>query len=187
MDKIWIVYDKGSYKKKYRIYKSEKDMAKNIIDSNRLTILEYELKSSLVASDYIKSRERDTQLRTVLGELEAHEINANNLIELYQSLVPENPNDRYATKKRTLNDLKKLALDKKSFAGYLTRNKRQFFKVSNSLEWLLAILKCHNFQDHIYEHPKWDPNTRTYIKVDTSSQELRDNFKLAKSELKKKS
>jgi hypothetical protein len=40
MDKIWIVYNKGSYKKKYRIFKTEADMAKNISNSDRYTILE---------------------------------------------------------------------------------------------------------------------------------------------------
>lgn len=186
MDKIWIVYNKGSYKKKYRIFKSESDMIKNISTNSTSTILEYELKSSVVASDYIKTKERDTQLRTILGELSDHEVNFLKLIELYDSLVPENPNDRYNRKQNQINHLKKISHDKKSFANYLINNKKHFFTVSDTLEWTLAILKCHNFQDYIYDNKRWDSSTKTYVLVDTASDELKKNFKLAKLELKKK-
>jgi hypothetical protein len=185
MDKIWIVYNKGSYKKKYRIFKTEADMAKNISDSDRYTILEYELKSSTVASDYMKSKERDTQLRTILGELSEHETNGLKLIELYDALVPVNPNDRYNRKQNQINHLKKIVSDKKAFANYLVNNKKQFFQVSDSLEWVLSILKCHNFQDYIYDSARWDSVKRTYVKVDNASDALKENFKLAKAELKK--
>lgn len=188
MDKIWIVYNKGSYKKKYRIYKTESEMSKNISDSSSLTILEYELKSSTVASDYFKSKERDTQLRTILGELSEHEVNGQNLINLYEQLAKDETSvsrTRYY-KKTQINHLKKLLIDKKSFSSYLVKNKSYFFQVSDSLEWILAILKCHNFQDHVYDTRRWNSSTRTYEVVDTSSQLLRANFKLAKLELKKK-
>lgn len=186
MDKIWIVYNKSSYKQKYRIFKSESEMIKNISSNSTSTILEYELKSSVAASDYIKTKERDTQLRVILGELSDHEVNSHKLIELYDSLVPENPNDRYNRKKQQINNLKKISHDKKSFANYLINNKKDFFKVSDTLEWILAILKCHNFQDHVYDQKKWNSSTRSYVVVDTASDELKKNFKLAKLELKKK-
>jgi hypothetical protein len=188
MDKIWIVYNKGSYKKKYKIYKTEADLVKNVSDSSTSTILEYELKSSNVASDYFKSKERDTQLRTILGELSDHEVNGQNLINLYEQLAKDEASisrTRYY-KKGQINQLKKLLVDKKSFASYLVRNKSYFFQVSDSLEWILAILKCHNFQDHVYDRKRWNSSTRTYDVVDTTSELLRQNFKLAKLELKKK-
>ena len=183
MNKIWIVYNKGSYKKKYKIYKTEAEVSKNVADTSSSTILEYELKSSTVASDYFKSKERDTQLRTILGELSEHEVNGQNLIDMYEQLGKD---DRYNSKKGTIYQLKKLLVDKKSFASYLVRNKKYFFQVSDSLEWILAILKCHNFQDHVYDKNKWNSSTRTYDIIDTSSELLRQNFKLAKLELKKK-
>lgn len=183
MDKIWIVYNKGSYKKKYKIYKTEADLVKNVSNTSPSTILEYELKSSTTASDFFLSKERDTQLRTILGELASHEVTGQNLIDLYEQLGKD---DRYNTKKGRLNQLKKLLVDKKSFSSYLVRNKKEFFQVSDSLEWILSILKCHNFQDHIYDRKRWNSSTRTYDIVDTSSELLRQNFKLAKLELKKK-
>lgn len=183
MDKIWIVYNKGSYKKKYKIYKTEADLVKNVSNTSTSTILEYELKSSTTASDFFLSKERDTQLRTILGELADHEVNGQNLIDLYDQLGKGN---RYNSKNGIINQLKKLLVDKKSFSSYLVRNKKTFFQVSDSLEWILAILKCHNFQDHVYDRKRWNSSTRTYDVVDTSSELLRQNFKLAKLELKKK-
>ena len=61
-------------------------MVKNISNNSSSTILEYELKSSTTASDYFKSKERDTQLRSILGELSDHEVNAQNLINMYEEL-----------------------------------------------------------------------------------------------------
>ena len=185
-NKIWIVHRADRYSKKYKIFHSELELIKGISDSDRITILEYDLKSTQSASHFLKSRERDTQLRTVLGELGQHETNALALVELYNSLVADNPQDRYRTKQRTLEDLKKITHDKKSFSAYLVRNKKQFFKVSDSVEWLLAILKCHNFQDHKYDHATWDASTRKYVVKDSASEKLKENFKLAKLELKKK-
>jgi hypothetical protein len=94
--------------------------------------------------------------------------------------------DRYNSKKITIHQLKKLLIDKKSFASYLVRNKKQIFQVSDSLEWILAILKCHNFKDHIYDGKRWNSSLKLYEAVDTSSDLLKQNFKLAKVELKKK-
>ena len=193
MDKIWIVYSKGSYKKKYKIYKTEADLVKNVSNTSSSTILEYELKSSTTAPDFFKSRERDTQLRTILGELADHEVTGQNLINMFEKLstlsIQEDEiiisRTRY-NKKVIINQLKKLLVDKKSFASYLVRNKDYFFQVSDSLEWILAILKCHNFQDHIYNRKRYNSSLKVYEVVDTSSELLRQNFKLAKAELKKK-
>ena len=182
MDKIWIVYNKGSYNKKYKIYKTEAELVKNISNNSSSTILEYELKSSTTASDYFKSKERDTQLRSILGELSDHEVSAQNLINLYEELGKD---ARYHNKRIVTNQLKKLSADKKSLSNYIIKNKRYFFQVSDSLEWILAILKCHNFQDHTYEK-RWISSTRTYQIIDNTTDLLKENFKLAKLELKKK-
>lgn len=187
MDKIWIVVtsyrlplNNRSYNKKYKIYKTEAELVKNISNTSSSTILEYELKSSTTASDYFKSKERNTQLRSILGELSDHELNAQNLIKIYEELGKE------YNKIIIMNQLKKISDDKKSFSSYLVKNKGYFFQVSDSLEWILSILKCHNFREHIYNRKRWNSSTRSYDIVDNSSDLLRRNFKLAKLELKKK-
>lgn len=179
-NRIWIVTRNYS---KTRIFKSENEMFKNIkINDNKTIINEYELKSSQNASDYTKARERDTQLRTVLGELSDHEANGFRLVELYESLAKEDA----VKKMRKIEALRKLASDKKSLTSYLIREKKYFFTILDDVEWLLAILKCHNFRDHKYDRDRWDVNTRMYVKVDNSTQKLKDNFMQAKKELKNK-
>jgi len=183
MDKIFLLYNKSSYKKKWRIYKSEAELIKNISPSTSGEIFEYQLTSKTAASEYFKSKERDTQLRNILGELSESEASSMELIQLFETLAVDNPTDRY--RRTHLNNLKKFVGDKKSFANYLVNNKKYFFKVSSSLEWVLAILKCHNFQSYNYDSLKWNSEDKKYIRVDTSTEELRQNFKLAKEELKK--
>jgi hypothetical protein len=179
MDKIFLIYNKSSYKKKWRIYKSEAELIKDINPSSSGEIFEYQLASKRASGEYFKSKERDTQLRNILGELSESETSSMDLIQLFETLAKDNK------KVIHLNNLKKFLGDKKSFANYLVNNKKYFFKVSSSLEWVLAILKCHNFQRYYYDSPKWNSEEKKYIKVDTSTEELRQNFKLAKEELKK--
>lgn len=69
MDKIWIIKNNSKYKKKFNVYKKESDLLKVISSDSNAVILEYELKSSVNASDYITSKDRDTQIRSLLGEL----------------------------------------------------------------------------------------------------------------------
>lgn len=183
MSKIWIVQNNSRYNKKHRIFKSEADMIKHLPNSTGYTVTEYELKSSQSGADYLKSRERDTQLRSVLGELSEYETNVLHLVELFTQLKKDVPNDR--RKLVTIEHLKKIADNKKSVSNYLVQNKKYFLTVSDSVEWLLAILKCHNFQDHIYDHARWNSAERKYEKVDNTSQTFRDNFLLAKQQLRK--
>ena len=69
MDKIWIVYNKGSYKKKYKIYKTEADLVKNVSNTSTSTILEYELKSSTTASDFFLSKEEQERIEEQVLDL----------------------------------------------------------------------------------------------------------------------
>ena len=67
------------------------------------------------------------------------------------------------------------------FVGFL-----KLKDVSNEVEWYKVLLKVHNFRDYKYDSPKWDHANKKYIIVDTSTEELRNNFILAKKEIKKK-
>jgi hypothetical protein len=181
MDKIWILYDKNRYaKKKYNIYKTESELIKNITPGSNKVIYEYELKSTQIPADFFTARERDTQLRTVLGELSPIEESVINLIGKLNELAEEN---RY--KKVHIQQLGKIMNNKVAVSRYLTGNKSYFMKVSDSKDWLLAVLKCHNFQDPFFDK-KWNSVDRQYNKIDNLSDEFKSNFKLAKLELKNK-
>jgi len=199
MDKIWIIKSPSRYTKKFTIYKKESDLLKAISVDSSLEILEYELKSSVRATDYIKSKDRDIQLRSVLGELTDDEVNIERFITLYEQLAPQgkeyerkiwegsvNKNIKTSTKLEYLKKLKKFSGDKKQIIKLITDDKKYFFsKVSNEVQWYLSILKLHNFRDYVYDSPNWNREKRIYERVDTATDEIKTNFKLAKLELKK--
>jgi hypothetical protein len=82
--------------------------------------------------------------------------------------------------------LKKFSTEKKEIVNIIKKDKKYLFsKVSNEVQWYLSILKLHNFRDYIYDSPNWNRETRKYEKVDTATDEIKTNFKLAKLELKK--
>jgi hypothetical protein len=199
MDKIWIIKSPSRYTKKFTICKKESDLLKAISQDSNLDILEYELKSSVKSSDYIKSKDRDIQLRSVLGELSEDEVNIERFITLYEQLAPEGKEyeKRYwdngqltrfntTAKAEFLKRLKKFSTEKKEIVNIIKKDKKYLFnKVSNEVQWYLSILKLHNFRDHIYDSPNWNREKRVYEKVDTATDEIKTNFKLAKLELKK--
>jgi hypothetical protein len=199
MDKIWIIKSSSSYTKKFTIYKKESDLLKAISQDSNLDILEYELKSSVKASDYIKSKDRDIQLRSVLGELSDDETSIEKFISLYEQLAPEGKEyeKRYwdngqltrfntTAKAEFLKKLKKFSTEKKEIVNIIKKDKKYLFsKVSNEVQWYLSILSLHNFRDHIYDSLYFNRETRKYEKVDTATDEIKTNFKLAKLELKK--
>lgn len=70
-NKVWVVQNKQRYaNRKFRIYHTEAELLRAIRGTDSLVVFEYDLVSSQTASDFLKARERDTQVRTVLGELE---------------------------------------------------------------------------------------------------------------------
>jgi hypothetical protein len=187
MEKIWVVYKKVRYGNRApQIFKSEADMLRKIHNTQNWTIYEYDLRSTQTAADFLKAKERDTQVRSVLGELEVWEENALKLVEMYDSLVPVNPADRHSTRESTIAEMKRLVGDKKAFCNYLINKKKHFFKVSHSVEWLVAILRCHNFRDPHCSTSRFDQATRTWKRHNEINQQTIDNFALAKAELKKK-
>lgn len=199
MDKIWIIKSPSRYTKKFTVYKNEGDLLKAISVDSNLEILEYELKSSVRASDYIKSKDRDIQLRSVLGELSDDEINIEKFITLFEQLAPVGKEyvKKYwegnnlisfqtSSKDEFLKKLKKFSTDKKQIVKIITDNKKYLIsKVSQELEWYVSILSIHNFRDYIYDSATFNREKRIFEKVDTATDEIKNNFKLAKEELKK--
>lgn len=189
MDKIWIIHNKRSYARKFNVYKDEANMLKNLKNTPNSEVLEYELKSSSNASEYLKSRERDTQLRSILGELSSYESNALKLIQLYESLasIPVHKASHDDHKKEKILRLLKSSLsNKKSFSNVLSSYKADFFKISDSVEWITAILRCHNFRDYKCSIYEYDYKSHQYKNKFIESDELKKNFNLAKMSLMKK-
>lgn len=188
MEKVWILKSKYSFK----LCKNEADLLRRITKNSTQEILEFELKSSTSASDYLLSKERDIQLKSVLGELSDYEQNVNNLIVLYEELAPDGKEftqwnstrsnrEKVTEKSSWISRLKKWQDNKTQFKNLLVDNKSYFLNLSSDKRWLVALLKCHNFVD--CKEMKWDSNLR--MLVDASKPELKESFRLAKLELKK--
>lgn len=181
----------SKYVKKFTVYNNEKDLLKDIQSDFEIKILEYELKSSTDVSDYLVSKERDKQLRQVLGELSKEESDIQNFIKMYEEIAPEGKQfekrifqvgsiKRIQSSKKIemLKRLKKFSSYKKQIVKIIKDNKKYFLsEVSNSVDWYLVILSLYNFRNHVYDN--W-PQT------DTATEKIKQNFKMAKQLLIKK-
>jgi len=199
MSTIWILENKGRYDRKIKIYRNESQLLKAISTESDQEIFEYELKSSTKSSDYFKTKDRDIQLRSVLGELDKNEEVINNFIGYYEQVAPDNRQPKriwrngqymnvdYSLKDEMLRKMKKYQSDKKSFCKLLIDNKKHFIcDVSNSVEWYTNLLKVHNFMSYMYDMPRWDSVSKKYIKIDSANEVVKSNFHLAKKGLRKK-
>jgi hypothetical protein len=189
MDKIWILKSKYSYK----LVKTEADLLRRIHKNSSFEVLEFDLKTSTRASDYLLSKERDLQLKSVLGELSEFEQLADDLIKLYEELAPDgrismhynrDTHQRIETTEKSswLSRMKKFQDNKVQFKKLITDEKDYFLGVSYDLRWMKALLKCHNFVD--CKKFRWD-NTAQRTVEDTDPKTF-EVFMQAKSELKKK-
>jgi len=189
MNKIWILKSKYSWK----LCKTEEDLLRRITKSSSLEVLEFELKSSSKANDYLLSKERDIQLKSVLGELTQFEIDAQNLISLYEELAPDGKevwywNSSFTEKLKSteklswVGRLRKWQDNKSQFKKILVDHKHYFLELSSDLRWMVALLKCHNFAG--YTKLSWNKDTKSHD--DVTDPKLLELMKLAKSFLKKK-
>ena len=189
MEKVWILKSKYSFK----LCKNEADLLRRISKKSKVEVLEFSLSSSTKACDYLLSKERDLQLKSVLGELSDFEKNAANLILLYEELAEDGKElynwdstftqrEKLTEKQSWISRLKKWQDNRQQFKNLLIGNKKYFMNISKDLRWMVTLLKCHNFVD--CKEMKWDSNLRMLI--DVSNPELKEVFRLAKIELKKR-
>ena len=189
MEKIWVLKSKYSWK----LCKTEADLLRRINKNSTLEVLEFELKTSSRAGDFLLSKERDLQLKSVLGELSDFEQNASHLIALYEELAPDGREyiqwnstrtnkEKMTEKSSWLSFLKKWQDNKVQFKKLITDEKNYFLGVSYDLRWMKALLKCHNFID--CKKFRWDKELGRSVEV-TDSKVL-EVFNLAKVELKKR-
>jgi len=179
--KVWILKLGRSSK----ICHTKKELLRRISKSTSYEVHEYSLVSKSSASDFLKQTERDQQLRQVLGESSQFENCASQLISIYERLAPDgkkvakwnrdNRQTYFVTQKEIwLENLKKFSIVQDEFKSMLTGHKNYFFSISSDIEWLLSILKCHNFNDHKY-----------YLgKAESYHPDLESNFKIAKEQLR---
>ncbi len=180
MDKLYVLKLRNTI----HYCKSKRDLLRRISNSSGYEVYEYDLVSKSKASDFLKQSERDQQLRSVLGESSPFESSALELISHYERIAPDgNMVKRWSIatssfelikeKEVKLQLLKKFSTDKEEFKKILIDWKSYLFCISQDVDWLLSILKCHNFNDCVILTGKYPQPA-----------ELEENFRAAKQKLK---
>lgn len=177
MKKIWHV--KGRYGGG-RWFKTEKTFLANVRDDDSREVYVYQLLESGTAGELKKStimeRDRDDQLKTILGEADKYEEAISAFRAVFSEIAPES-ND----KKNVERMLKIIGLNKKDFSSMATNMKNYLlFEVSDSVEWYQTLLKCHNFTTMANTY-----YSRGKGRTVTEQQRI-DNFIAAKNSMKKK-
>lgn len=164
MKKIWVING--------QVYKSETYFLKEIRRRGTRSDIEYQIfelsESGLVSDWKIKTEQekikndRDLQLRTIFNDLSTTESNIFNFIKLYEKYYVSidestdvlNPSLDYIKKqkirynKTIKNLIEENKFDIKSFSKIIIDHKKHFIYHSDELDWHIALLKCHNFQNY---------------------------------------
>lgn len=177
MKKIWHV--KGRYGSG-KWFKTEKAFLSHVREDDTREVFVYQLIDSGIAGEVKRStiteRDRDNQLKTILGEADKYEEAISNFRAKFEEIATES-----RSKTHILSQLKIIGLNKKDFSN-MASNSRNYllFEVSDTLEWYQTLLRCHNFVSIPTNHYSIGTG-----RLETEQTRI-DNFKEAKESLKKK-
>lgn len=177
MNKIWFV--KGRYGSG-KWFKTEKAFLSNVREDDTREVFVYQLLDSGVAGEVkrrtITERDRDNQLKTILGEADKYEEAISNFRAKFEEIAEDTQGKRYV-----MSILKIIGLDKKEFSNMASGSKNYLlFEVSDTVEWYQTLLRCHNFVSISTKYYK-----RGTGRIETEQTRI-NNFKEAKESLKKK-
>jgi hypothetical protein len=188
-DKIWLIGNKVCKSEKTFLRKIRKIVNRESFESSWQSKVEYGIysiseKGSLLqlkkALDNEKtSNERDFQLKTLLDELNPIDNAIIHILSTYPNLeknerVKANHIKNLNSNKFNIDELKK----------FISDNKNYYLGLSTDVEWLKSLLLIHNFRDCSLGR-YYDYKQRKYITREASD-ELKEAFKLAKLQIRKK-
>ena len=177
MKKIWHV--KGRYGSG-KWFKTEKAFLSNVREDDTREVFVYQLIESGIAGEVKRStiteRDRDDQLKNILGEAGKYEEAISNFRAKFEEIAEDTQGKRYI-----MSTLKIIGLNKKEFSNMASGSRNYLlFEVSDSVEWYQTLLRCHNFVSIPVNFYK-----RGTGRIETEQTRI-DNFKEAKESLKKK-
>ena len=177
MKKIWYV--KGRYGGG-KWFKTEKAFLSNVREDDTREVFVYQLLDSGIAGEVKRStiteRDRDDQLKNILGEAGKYEEAILNFRAKFEEIAEDTQSKRYI-----ISTLKIIGLNKKEFSNMASGSRNYLlFEVSDSVEWYQTLLRCHNFVSIPVNYYK-----RGTGRIETEQTRI-DNFKEAKESLKKK-
>jgi len=125
------------------------------------------------------SNERDFQLKTLLDELNPTDNAILHILSTYPTLES---NER--VKNNHLRNLNNHKFDINEIKKFISEQKNYYLGLSTDVEWIKSLLRIHNFRDcNLGRY--YDYKQRKYITREASD-ELKEAFKLAKQQLRKK-
>lgn len=125
------------------------------------------------------SNERDFQLKTLLDELNPTDNAILHILNTYPTLESNEH-----TKNKHLRNLNNYKFDINEIKKFISEQKNYYLGLSTDVEWIKSILRIHNFRDcNLGRY--YDYKQRKYITKEPSD-ELKEAFKLAKQQLRKK-
>ena len=178
MEKIW--YLKSRWGNGGKVFRTEKAFLSAVREDDDRQLFIFKVEESGKAGEMKKniltSRERNDQLKTILGEASKYEEAIMQFKEKFAELAKDS-NEKRAIER----NLKIIGLNKKDFSLMATANKDYLLlEVSHTVEWYQAVLRCHNFAElpkRIYVRGKG------YSEIEES---IKEAFLEAKESLKKK-
>ena len=189
MSRVYYIKNRRSGK----FYQTEKAFLEAMGPDDKRVVIVYEECDRGISGEMfdsvVKGKERDDQLKIVLGEANKYEEDIYKFREMFIEICPN-----VIEKSSIIRHLKLNGLNKSSFSSMASKYKNfLLFEISDSVEWYSVLLKCHNFIKLPLTHYKpeytksWNGKytTRRDIKNLTEDQRI-ENFKLAKESLKVK-
>jgi hypothetical protein len=156
-----------------KFFRNQKSLLKAINENTNTEVYVFELKEKLMASDFfkgtIKTRDRDIQLKSLLGETDKYEEAILNFKRMLEEIAP---NER--SRNVILEKIRVLGPSKDTFNEIVNNYRLKNYilmNVSDTVEWYETVLRCHNFKS---------------LPGKNFSEKAFDNFKKAKELIKKK-
>jgi hypothetical protein len=188
-DKVWLIGSKVCKSEKSFLRRVKQIVGRENFESSWQARVEYgiysisekglllQLKQAL--DNEKTTNERDFQLKTLLDELNPIDNAILHILSTYPTLEK---NER--SKANHLRNLNNNKFNINELKKFISDNKNYYLGLSTDVEWLKSLLLIHNFRDcNLGRY--YDYKQRKYITREASD-ELKEAFKLAKLQLRKK-
>ncbi len=156
-----------------KFFRNQKALMKAINENTNTEVFIFEFKETVLASDLfkgtIKERDRDIQIKSILGETDKYE---EAILNFKRMLEETAPSER--SRNVILEKLRVLGCNKDTFNEIVNNYRMKNYilmNVSSSVEWYETVLRCHNFKS---------------LPSKNLSEEAISNFKKAKENIKNK-
>jgi hypothetical protein len=190
MSKVWVIGSKIYFNEKTAL-KAANDWESPELKSywGKPKVKVFTLESEVDASSFIQEHERDTQLRSVLGELTPDEIKKNKIKSGVSNLIEVMTKINFPN--RYISEINKTRNTPTVLLKFINDNKVSMLSLSNDVEYYKALIKLTGFRklSKTKYHQNYDRYTGKYTyeykeQITGLDEIFYKNFEQAKKELK---